>query len=303
MSIKTGEIYKCKKTGLAESKITEGYNSSLSNLRGVADFGNVGQFNYYEGGYSFLFIIKTPTFLDALADNCNDPLVGARYKNFNNIWSAYKHILEYEFKGLDGLDNITSDTLEVSDGIGTMNLVNKVTQQSASTVSMRYTERSGSIITKVHEAFLKGIRDTRTQVKTYLGMLELANKGGGSGTNITHLDYPSFEHEVFTFLYVVTDNTYKNIERAFLLVGAQPTSAQFDIYNSEKGTIETKDITVEFNCFPIENKNVNEIALRLMRALHSASEFTVNSDEYKYTYDAETGDRIEDSEPTAMMIK
>ena len=212
--------------------------------RGATDFGNVAQFNMYESGYSFLIVVSIPRFLEILAEKYPD--------NYGSLITNYKHILEYEFRGLDGLENITSDVGSITNGISTLDLINKVEMQSNSTFSMRYFEKSGSVLTRTHELFLTGIKDPRTQVKHYHGLIQDKTLEAG------------YENEVFSFLYFVTDNTMTEIEKAYFIVSAQPTQAETAIYESEKGNIEFKEISVEFRGFPITGNEVDKKAREVL---------------------------------------
>ena len=59
-----------------------------------------------------------------------------------------------------------------------------------------------------------------------------------------------------------------HVEKAFLILNAQPTTAAYsDLYNSEKGTIENKEITVQFNCFIVDGSAVNKAAANYLLAL------------------------------------
>jgi len=229
-------------------------------MRGVTDFGNLNQFDLYETGYSFLTIISVPKYLETLA---------SENSNFDRLFKNYLHVLEYEFRGLDGIEDVTSDSIELTNGISQMNVISKVNQQSASQVSMRYFEKSGSIITKVHEIFLKGIKDSRTQFKHYHGLID-------SG-----LLEPGYENEVFSFLYGVTDNSGMQLEKAYLLLSAQPTKAETSIYNSEKGDIATKEITCEFNCFPINGDTIDKKAKLYLDYLNTV--IVKSSSDFGYT--------------------
>jgi len=229
-------------------------------MRGVTDFGNLNQYNLFETGYSFLTIVSVPKFLETLA---------AQDTNFATIFTNYLHILEYEFRGLDGLEDVTSDSIELTNGISQMNVISKVNQQSASQVSMRYFEKSGSVLTRVHETFLKGIKDPRTQFKHYHGLIDSGKLEGG------------YENEVFSFLYGVTDNTGLELEKAYLLISAQPTKADTSEYNSEKGEIGTKEITCEFNCFPITGNTIDSKAKAYLDYLNTI--ITKDSSNFGYT--------------------
>lgn len=220
-------------------------------MRGTTDFANLTQWNNFEGGYSYLTVVQIPTFLEKLADSNSE---------YATLIQDYKHILEYEFKGLDGIENITSETGEINNGINTLNFINKVTMQSSSQFSMRYTEKSGSVITRVHELFLTGIKDGRTEVKHYQGLLE-----DGIMTET------GYEHECFSFMYLVCDNTMRNLEKAYYIVAAQPTTAECQIYNSQKGEIEFKELSVEFTGFPLTGKEINAKAKEMLEWLNDPS--------------------------------
>ena len=213
-------------------------------MRGVTDFGKLEQFNLYETGYSFLIVTRIPKFLQEL---------GAKNSEYKKLIDTYVHILEYEFRGLEGLENLTTDTAELTNGIKKTDIITKVTRQGGSNFSMRFQEKAGSVITKVHELFLTGIKDPDTQVKTYHGLLQDGTMEKG------------YENEVFNFLYIVTDNSLMQVEKAYFLAAAQPTTAELSIYNSEKGDIQFKEISVEFNAYPIHGIKINEKAVELLK--------------------------------------
>ena len=221
--------------------------ASYTMMRGTIDFSNPAQFNLYESGYQFLTVVSRPRFIEMLADT--DTEVANSLKLF--CW-----ILENEFRGLSGIDNITIDPLEFTDNISTINTIGKVNQQSATEISMSFTERSGGAMTSFIEYYLKGLKDPRTQFKTYHGLIKDGKLAAG------------FENEVFHLLYIVTDNTGLGLEKAFLFACAQPTTAQLDIYNGEKGAIEKKDIDVPFQCFLIDGDEVDKRAVKMLAYLH-----------------------------------
>ena len=238
--------------------------------RGVTDFGNLVQFNMYETGYAALFCIKIPVFLQKLADQ--------NQETYGKLITNYKRIIEREFKSLDGLQDIESEALDINDGITVMNVTGKVTMQGGDqTFTMRFQEKSGSPITRVHELYLRGLRDPRgMQVKHYHGLIASGDLE------------PGFENECFTFLYINTDNTMRNIEKSYLIVGAQPTSAKTSIYNYEKGNIEFQDVDIEFRGFPVTSNQVDKKAQEYLDWLHNPknpSRIIVDSSNFDYTVD------------------
>lgn len=210
-------------------------------LRGVTDFSQIGMFEQYEKGYQFLSVLSMPKFLEMSKDDT--------IKQMNkNI----RQTMEMEFRGLDGLPDMNSEAFEVSDGINSIEMISKVTQDTAITVSMQYYEKHGSLWTKYIEYYLRGIRDPKTQARTYHGLI-------ADGTLA-----PSWENEVFTLMYYVTDSTMLRLERAVLLTNAQFTTANTSMYNGSKDNITNNELTVEMRCFPIFGSEVDKAAKYLL---------------------------------------
>ena len=240
-------------------------------MRGVTDFSNLTQFNNFESGYSFLICLAIPVFLQNLA---------ASNEEYQKLINVYRHILEYDFRGISGFEDITSETSELTNGISNLNVITKVTMQSASQFTMRYFERSGLVLTKVNELFLRGIKDPKSQVKTYDGLLR-ATESGGTAV----MSEAGYEYETFQFLYFVTDNTCLNIEKAYLIVSAQPTTAALgEISNSERGEIGWKEIDMQFNGIPLVGPAITAKAKEFLDWINENTVF----EEAKFGYQALT---------------
>lgn len=228
----------------------------ITDMRGVVDYGNLFQFAPYESGYSLIAVINGPAFVKDVPPSLD---------YFKGLQKAFIKIIENEFRGLDGIDDITSDTMEITDGVTTMSLLSKINQTTNSQISMRFFEKTGATITKYISTYLRLIRDPKTQAKTY---------GGAIKVDSTRKEYGP-QKEVFNFLYIVTDATMLHVEKAFLILNAQPTTAAYsDLYNSEKGTIENKEITVQFNCFVVDGAAVNLAAINYLKELVNNQEST-----------------------------
>lgn len=238
--------------GLEKLSVDNAYTIRPRNLtqytafRGITDFTNIGQFSQFESGYSFLAVLQTPEFMNVLARN-ND--------NVKALQTSFVHMLEYEFRGLDGLPDMTADTMEITDGNNSQRLINNVTWDTAASVSSSYFEKNGSLINKYSEMYLTGIKDRMSKAKTYHGAIR-------SG-----LIEPGPENEIFTLMYYVTDNTMLRLERAVLLCNAQLTKAELSVYNGNKGDYQNKEISIEFNCFPVINENVDKAAKTLLEPI------------------------------------
>ena len=241
-------------------------------FRGTTDFTQLQQFDLYESGYPYLVCVSIPEFLRKMAE---------RDTEVAKLVNSYIHIIEYEFRGLDsGLENISSDTQEISNGIQSMNVITKVNAQSASTFSMRYYEKSGSVLTKLHQLYLRSVKDPGTGFKTYGGLI-------GTGADQIQPQDAGFHKECFSFLYMHTDNTGMLIEQAAYLVGCMPTTAQMDIYNGTKGDINFQEISCEFTGFPIFGSAINARAKKILDWMNSsANNRMVHRNSWDYNYAA-----------------
>ena len=143
------------------------------------------------------------------------------------------------------------------------------------TVDMSFYERSGSLLNNYLSAYLTGIKDPYTKAKTYHGLIE-----DGIVTD------PGPDYEVFTFLYYVTDNTCRKIEKAYLLCDAQPiTAPNGTLYSSQKGSIDFQEISIQFNCFPIMGDMVNKKAAMMLQnnlTTNSSRKIILDSNNYKF---------------------
>ena len=260
--------------------------SKYTLMRGVTDYSDLYQFNSFESGYSFLIVLEIPRFLELLA---------SANEEYDKLIKSYRHILEYEFRGLSGFDDMSSDPSELTNGTSSINIITKVNYQSAGSFSMRFFERSGLIINKVHELFLRGIKDPQTKVKTYDGLLRPTTKGG---TPV--MSEAGYEYETFQFLYFVTDNTCLHIEKAYLIASAQPTNAPLgEVSNSEKGEIGFKELDVQFSGVPLTGPAITMASQKFLDWINENTVF----EEMKYGYKAIRNIKKPDAYPTVASPK
>lgn len=235
-------------------------------MKGVTDFSNLKQFDLFESGYSFLTVVSVPRFMQLLA---------AQDTKVKNLQDGIVHIMECEFKGLDGIPDVTADAGTISNGANEMQLINNVTMETSIQVSMSFYERSGSLITNYLNYYLTGIKDPYSKAKTYHGLI---------GSSVTD---PGPDYEVFTFLYYVTDNTMRSIEKAYLLCNAQPVTApNGTLYNSQRGTYDFQELNLSFNCYPIVGDQINKYAAMMLQndltTTDTSRMLVLDSNDYKY---------------------
>ena len=240
-------------------------------FRGTTDFTQLQQFDLYESGYPYLVLVSVPTFIRQMAERDNE---------VKTLVESYKHIIEYDFRGFQsGLENIQSNTSEINNGYQSINVITKTEAPSASTFSMNYYERSGGVLTKMHELYLRSVKDPATGFKTYNGLI-------GFGNDQINPQDAGFHKECFSFLYMHTDNTGLLLENAAYLVGCMPTTAEISMYNGEKGDIQFHEISVEFTGFPIRGSAVNARAKKILDWMNdSANQNMVHRNSWDYDYE------------------
>ena len=265
--------------------------TSYTLFRGVTDYTNLAQFDLYESGYSFLVLLQIPIFLDNLA------AVSSEKGGYDSLIKNYRHIVEYEFRGAQGIEDITGETTPLTNGITDLNIITKVTEQGGTQFTMNYFERSGSVLTKVNELFLRGIKDPRTQIKRYNGLLTepLTNRGnttdsivGKTGLQVLMND-KGYQYEIFHFLLIITDNTALNVEKAYILASCQPGMANTSIYNVTRGEIQFQEIGLQFNGLPIPGRIVTSKAVDFLKYINDHTCFDEMDFGYNILSDAELG--------------
>ena len=85
-----------------------------------------------------------PKFITKLAENNS---------YYNKLVQNWQHLVEYEFKSFDGLQDITADAIELGDDLNKLEVISKVNMQSSTDFSLNYDERSGSVFTKLYPFF------------------------------------------------------------------------------------------------------------------------------------------------------
>lgn len=275
--------------------------TSFTLFRGVTDYTNLAQFDLYESGYSFLILLDIPKFMDNLR------AVSDEYKS---LIDNYRHLIEYEFRGAQGIEDLTAETTPLSNGITDLNIITRVTEQGGTQFTMNYFERSGSVITKVNELFLRGVKDPRTQVKRYHGLLtgpltsrtssiesgtresDTGSKGDGKANGTASMNDKGYGYELFHFLLIITDNTAYNIEKAYILAACQPSMAHTSIYNVTRGEIQFQEIGVQYNGLPIPGRIVTAKARAFLNEINKYTCF----DETDFYYNVLDDDQYGDTE-------
>ena len=99
-------------------------------------------------------------------------------------------------------------------------------------------------------------------------------------------------------IYIITDSTCLRVEKAFLLLNAFPINAPYsDLFNTEKGDISAKEITINFMANVVDGKEANRIARAYIQTLvnlsaeHESDKINLNSSDFNYSFSDGNGRR------------
>ena len=247
---------------------------------GVIDWGYLAGLDYYEAGWPFIAVLSYPKIHRYYNTEKANEL-----SNFNeafyNLQNIFINVLEYNFKGLSGLDGVTANMTDVSDNIaGNRSQISSVTKPLVSNISMKIPEKYGSPIMKYCDRYLSYISDPYTHLKNYSGLTEV---------NVPH-KYYGYQNEVFELLYFTTEPTCHYVDKAFLLSNAQITSADYsELYEVEKGNVEIKEVTLNWSCSVITGGRVNKAAAAYLKTLWDKDNINLDSYNYDWTLSGKGG--------------
>ena len=167
----------------------------------------------------------------------------------------FKHIVEMGFVGIDGIQNTTMDTEEITGGYaGNRFKIPGVVKDDTDSVTIKLYEFSGSPVREYIDTWMTGISDPLTGLSHYHGYISETCR------------FKASNHTMEMF-YVVTDPTgHENgIEYACLFANMMPTEVKKDHFNFEPGTHPAVQIDVPFTATRYESPQINEIAYALIR--------------------------------------
>lgn len=243
--------------------------------RGTTDWTQLQQFDLYEKGYPYLILVSTPDFLTKMADADTEVA---------KLVDSYKHILEYEFTGFDsaGIEDIGTEAMDISNGMQSINVIGKTTMTGGTTFSMNYHERAGGTLSKMHELYLRSVRDPASGFKTYNGLISTGENA------IIKPEEISFQKETWSFLYLHTDPTGLELEQAIYWIGCWPTSANLTQFaDVKRGDISFSEVSVEFQGFPLRGSAINRKAKEILDWMNnSANNLMVHRNSWDYDYAA-----------------
>lgn len=189
-----------------------------------------------------IFFVKMPPFMKALLED--------KTKNF-------KHLLEYGFVAINGLNNITLETDQITGGYNARSFdVPTYSRDDTNEITIRLYEFSGSPVREYLNMWVTGISDNLTGIAHYHNAREKNGK---------LMKYSQVNHTAEA-IYVRPDPTGRSdsIEYACMLANMMPKLVDIDHFNYESGSSPIIQVDVPFTCVKYESSDINKIAVKLM---------------------------------------
>ena len=226
-----------------------GINSNF--FKGTWDFkyGEVGQYDPFIGGYSFIFWTRLPKFFD--------PTMASRFK-----WMTMRN-----FKSFDGISDIELTTEALTAGFtGNEFNVPTVLSKGNTEFTLKHQELGGSPIRELYNYWVSGIRDMDTGIATY-HVTDDYNPGDISNYSI--------ENHTGELLYVVTDPSAgqlgtdggKAIEFAAYYSNVFPTKIPLSHLNYNSGEHSLTEIDITFKGVFHQSQYINELAAKHIKQI------------------------------------
>lgn len=191
-------------------------------------------------GVARLFIVKVPRFLKKLLPNAT---------------RDFKHLLEYGFVSVDGIQNTTLDFGQITGGAaGRQFDVATIAKDETTSVTIKVYEFAGSPVREYLDMWITGISDPQTGLGHYHGAIS------------AEIPYAAVNHTAEA-IYVHTGPTGRDddIEYACMFANMIPKSVKKDHFNYESGTHEIVQTDIEFTCVKYESPQINEVAKALLQ--------------------------------------
>lgn len=229
-----GTIMTGNKNSVSDKTLTQ-----YALFAGGLDMTNASAENYDPliTGYGRLFMVRKPKFLQ-------------KETSYSSDLTVYKHILEYGNTGVSGINDITTETDNMTGGYaGKQVELMTGAKDDTTSFTVKVYEFTGSPIRKINHLWISGVSDLMSGLATYHG---------------TDLPVKQSNHTA-EFIYVVTDRSGQNVEYACMFANCFPKSVKEDHFNYDAGTHNLVQLDVEFSCVKYESIAINYYADQLIQ--------------------------------------
>ena len=219
-------------TGSTVQRNTKDFNNFSYFLGGIdVTDQNLDQFTPYIRGVSRFFIHKLPPFMLEF-----DKEMSQRFKSY----------VETGYTSVDGIGDITMEFTEFEGGFaGQRYSTVSMSRDETESITLQLYELTGSPIREYLDTWITGVRDPRSGIAHYHGMLD-------------KIPYSEKNHTMESF-YVNLDPTAQKIEYVAMFAHMMPTRVPKAHLNYEKGNHDNAQLDIEFRVTKYESPAINDV--------------------------------------------
>lgn len=236
---------------------------------------NLDEFTPYITGVSRIFMHKPPLFM---------------HVGFPDLTKNFKTYIESGYTKIDGISDVDVNFVEFEGGFAGQKFSNvSLAQDNTDTLSMTLYELSGSPVREFLDTWVSGVRDPRSGIAHYHGLIEGNSQG--------KIEYCETNHTA-EFIYATLDPTGIRPEYCCMFAHAFPTKVPKSHLNYSKGDRNNVEMDIEFKVTKYESPAINDIGIWYInnsKVTYNYLDFDphVNSkgytDYYTYSYDGTSG--------------
>lgn len=195
---------------------------------------NLDQFTPYIKGVSRIFLHKPPQFMS---------------DKYEDMTSRFKTYLETAFTSVDGIGDISVDFNEFEGGFAGQKFSTvAMARDDTDTITIQMYELTGSPIREYLDTWVTGVRDPRSGIAHYHGLI--SERGA---------DYYSEKNHTAEMFYVNLDPTAQVIEYCCMFAHMFPTRVPKSHLNYQSGERGNAQIECEFRTEKFESPAINNI--------------------------------------------
>lgn len=203
---------------------------------------NLDQLTPYIPGVARLFMHRTPLFMEV---------------GFPNLTRNFKSYIETGYKSVSGIDSLQADFTAIDGGFAAQSFENisKVTDGS-NTITVELWEQTGSPVREYIETWMTGVRDPRSGIAHYHGLVETPNNSTG-GSRVPYAE----KNHTAEFVYYTLDPTAHYIEYACMWAHCFPKEVPKDHLNYASGNRDAVSMSIPFSGTKYESRYINDLAI------------------------------------------
>lgn len=200
------------------------------------------QYDPLKTGFGRIFMIRTPVFVNAK--------IPEKMKKF-------KHVLEYGNTGISGNNNISMQFNDFQGGYTNKKMeIPNIATDDTSELTIKTYEFSGSLMREVIQYWINGVADIQSGFSTYYW-------DGTKDDPVNNIPICQ-ANQTAEFIYVVTDQSGRNVEYAALFANCFPKEIKFDHFNYDSGQHELVPMDISFTCTRYMSPQINAKAAQLL---------------------------------------